>query len=75
MIQKEEELITHFVARLWTLVKCCEFSVTYPNKQDCGWCIDYASDMVAEQMVTGLANLDHQTKILTETTTLIAIEI
>ena len=36
MKQKEGESITHFLARLQTLAKFCEFTVTCPNKPDYG---------------------------------------
>ena len=63
MKQKEGESITHFLARLRTLAKFYEFTVTCPNKPDCGRCVDYSNDIVAGQMVAGLANMDHQTKM------------
>ena len=70
MRQKERESIPHFKARLRTLAKFCEFSVTCPNKPDCSQHINNSSDMVAGQMVAELANTDHQTKMLAEAATL-----
>ena len=49
--QKEGRLITHFLARLWTLAKFCEFTTTCPNEPDCGWQIDNSSEMVDGQIV------------------------
>ena len=74
MKQKEGELITHFLARLWTLAKFCEFTVACSNKPDCGRCVDYSNNMVAGQIVAGLANMDHQTKILVEAITLVTLQ-
>ena len=71
MKQKETESITHFLARLQTLAKFCEFTVAYPNKPDCGWRDDNSNDMVAVQMVAGFTNMDPQTKILVGATTLV----
>ena len=51
MRQKERKLITHFLARLQTLAKFCNLAVTYPNKLDCGWHVDYSNDMVANEDV------------------------
>ena len=42
--------------------KFCKF--TCPNKPDCGWHVDYSNNMVAGQMMAGLANMDHQTKLI-----------
>ena len=74
MKQKEGESITHFLARLRTLVKFCEFSVICPKKPDCGRHVDYSNDMVAGQIVAGLTHTDHQTKILAEATTLVTLQ-
>ena len=67
-------MITHFMARLQTRAIFCKFIVTCPNKPDCGWRIDYSSDIVAEQIVAGLANIDHPTKILAEAATLTMLQ-
>ena len=53
------------MTRLQTLAKFCKFTVTYPNKPDYCRCINNSSNMVA-----GLANIDHQTKILADAATL-----
>ena len=68
------ESIIHFVARLRTIEKFGKFFVTCLNKPDCGQHIDYSSDMVAGQMVAGLANIDHQTKMLAEAAILIRLQ-
>ena len=74
MRQKEVERMIHFLARLWTLAKVCEITVTCPNEPDCGRCIDYSSDIVAGQMVAGLTNMEHQSKILAGTATLTTLQ-
>ena len=60
MTQGEGEVITHFVARLRSQAKFCEFSVECPNQQICGQRVNYSDDMVAGQMISGIANLEHQ---------------
>ena len=57
-----------------TLAKFWEFTVTWPNKQDCGQCIDNSSDIVAEQMVAEFVNIDHQTKLLADAATLTTLQ-
>ena len=74
MRQGEGESITHFLARLRSLAKFCDYTITCPNEQGGGRKINYSSDMVAGQMVAGLANMEHQCKILSEATTLTTLE-
>ena len=74
MRQGEGESITHFLARLRSLARFCDYTITCPNEHGCGRKINYASDMVAGQMVAGLANVEHQCKILSEATTLTTLE-
>ena len=74
LLETEGGIIDHtFLARLQTQAKFCEFTVAYPNKPDCGWQANYSNDMVAGQMVAGLTDTDHQTKILAEATTLVTM--
>lgn len=67
--QEQGETITHYVARLKAKAFLCKFEVP------CTCCtppqpISYAEKMVAQRLVAGLANLDHQRKILAEAPTL-----
>ena len=73
MRQKKGELIMHFLVRLWTLAKFCEF-ITFLYEPDCGRQINYSSDMVARQMVTGLTNTELQSKISAEVTTFTTLQ-
>ena len=63
MKQDQGEAISRFVARLKAKAYLCKFEVTctdhYPAKT-----ISYADQMVAQRLVAGLANVDHQRKIL-----------
>lgn len=72
--QKEGESITDFVARLRSVAKFCDFSVTCPNGIGCGRKVSYSNDMIAGQMVAGLASLEHQSKVLSEAATLTTLE-
>ena len=74
MRQKEGESVTHFLARLRGQAKFCEFHVKCPNDQNCGQQVDYSDDMVAGQMIAGLAKLEHQSRVLAEATTLITLD-
>ena len=57
---------------LWP--KFCEFRVACPNEMNCGWQVDYSNDMVAMQMIAGLANMEHQSRILVEAISLTTLE-
>ena len=74
MRQEEGETITHFLARLRAVARFCGFVVVCPNEKNCGWQVNYSSDMVAGQMVAGLANAEHQSKILAEASNLTTLE-
>ena len=74
MRQKECESVSHFLARLRAQAKFCEFRVVCPNEMNCGWQVDYSNDMVAGQMVAGLANMEHQSRVLVESITLTTLE-
>lgn len=68
MIQNQGESITCYVARLRSKAFLCEFEV----KCSCTpvTTVSYANEMVAQQLVAGLCNADHQRKVLSEATTL-----
>ena len=55
-------------------VKFCKFRVACTNEMNCGRQWDYYSDMVTRRMIAGLANTDHQSRVLTETATLTTLE-
>ena len=74
MRQKEGESITHFLARLRAQAKFCEFTVSCPNKVNCGRQVNYSGDMVAGQMIAGLVNMEHQNRVLAEAATLTTLE-
>ena len=71
MAQNEGESITHFLSRLRSQVKFCEFNIRCLNEQTCGQQVDYSEDIVAGQMIAGLANLEQLSRILAKTTSLV----
>ena len=71
--QQEGEGITHFLARLQSQARLCEFTVKCTNGS-CQQQVNNSADMVAGQLVAGLLNTDHQGKILAEANILITLE-
>ena len=72
MRQDEGEKITRFVARLKSQACLCRFSVKCSC--DPATTVSYADQMVAQRLVAGLRNVDHQRKILAEAETLTTLE-
>ena len=73
MKQDQGEAISRFVARLKAKAYLCKFEVTCPD-HDPAKTISYADQMVAQRLVAGLANVDHQRKILSEAATLTTLD-
>ena len=71
--QSPGESITCFVAGLRTQDALCEFCITCPS-ETCATSVSYTEDMIAGQMIAGLANVDHQAKILAEAKTLTTLK-
>ena len=69
MEQDEGESITHFVARLKEHAALCDFKVPCQSTT-CDCTVSYLEDMGSNQMVSGLCDKEHQTKLLAEATTL-----
>ena len=74
MAQNEGESMTYFLKRLRGQANFCEFNIKCPEEQTCGQQVDYSEDMVTGQMIAGLANLEHQSRILAEAASLISFE-
>ena len=67
------EPVTQYLARLRAQAALCEFRVTCTN----GTCVapvSYAEDMIAGQLIAGLANVEHQGTILAEASTLTTLQ-
>ena len=69
MNMNDGEAITHYVARLKAKAFLCKFEVP------CDQCnpvhnVSYSDERVAERLIAGLRNQDHQRKILSEAATL-----
>ena len=71
--QSPGEPITRYLARLRAQAALCEFRVTC-SAGECAAPVSYAEDMIAGQMIAGLANIEHQSKILAEATTLVSLQ-
>ena len=74
MRQSEGEAITHYLARLRAQANFCNFSVQCPNTPTCPQKVSYAEDMISSQMIAGLVNNEHQTKVLAQAATLITLQ-
>ena len=61
--QQEGEGITHFLAKLQSRARLCEFTVKCTNGS-CQQQVNYSEDMLAGHLDTGLLNTEHQGKIL-----------
>ena len=72
MVQKDKESVTKFVAALKSQAALCQFKVSCscdPPRE-----ISYADEMVAQRLIAGLANQEHQRRILSEATTLTTLQ-
>ena len=69
MLQADGESITHFVSRLRSQASLCEFKVTCQSST-CQCLVSYADEMVSNQMISGLHNPEHQTRLLAEASSL-----
>jgi len=70
--QMEGETISQFVARLKSQASLCQFNITC-NAHDPPKKLSYADDMVTQQLIAGLGNQQHQSRVLAEATTLITL--
>ena len=72
MIQNPGESVTNYVARLKAKAFLCGFEVTCTNHET-PVTISYAEQMVAQHLVAGLRNQEHQRKVLAEESALITL--
>ena len=72
MTQQDGESITHYVSRLKAQAFLCKFEVQCTC--DPASTVKYADQMVAQRLVAGLCNVDHQRKILAEAATLVTLD-
>ena len=68
MIQNKGESITNYVARLNAKSFLCQFEVSFTDN-NVTRNISYAEEMVTQRLIAGLANQEHQRKILAEADT------
>ena len=71
--QSDCETVTSFISRLKAQAMLCAFQ----SKGDCGaptCSSSYAADMIRSQLIAGIRNATHQTKVLTEIATLKTLE-
>lgn len=69
MKQMDGEKITQFVARLKSQASLCQFTVTCTSHNPATQ-VSYADEMVTQQLIAGLGNQQHQSRILAEASTL-----
>lgn len=73
MIQMEGESITQFAACLKSQASLCQFTITCPSHTP-PTAISYADQLVTQQLIVGLRNHEHQSKILAKSTTLLTLQ-
>lgn len=69
--QGDGESITHYVARLKSQASLCGFFVAC----GCHEKVSYAEEMVAQQLIAGLRDQEHQGRVLSEATTLTTLQL
>ena len=62
LTQDEGETITRYVARLKSKASLCDFTV----KCSCSRDVSYSEQMVSQGLLAGLADADHQSRVLSE---------
>lgn len=69
LTQMEGETITHFVARLKSQAALCQFNIACADHNP-PIQISFADEMVTQQLIAGLGNQQHQSRVLAEAGTL-----
>ncbi|XP_066925578.1 uncharacterized protein [Clytia hemisphaerica] len=69
LCQMDGETITQFVARLRSNAILCKFKIACENHEEPNP-VSFAEEMIAHQLVFGLRNQQHQSRILSETAAL-----
>ena len=72
MFQQEGESVTRWCARLKAQAFLCQFETQCPCTP--ATVVSYADKMVAQRLVAGLCNLEHQRKILADAATLTTLD-
>ena len=67
--QMDGETITQYVARLRSHAILCKFRIACENHEDPNL-VSFAEEMITHQLVSGLRNQQHQSRILAETASL-----
>ena len=67
--QMDGETITQFVARLRSQAILCQFKIACEDHQQPTF-VSFAEDMITQQLVSGLRNQQHQSRILSEAASL-----
>ena len=60
--QGENEKVTKYAGRLKSQAVLCDYKVTC----NCGTKVSYANEMISQQLVTGLVNPEHQSRVMSE---------
>ena len=69
----EGESVTHYLAKLQSQASLCDFRVKCPNKS-CQAQVSFSEEMISGQLIAGLANMDHQVKVLVEADSLTSLQ-
>lgn len=69
LCQMDGETITQFVARLRSHAILCQFKIACSNHPE-PMSVSFADEMITQQLVSGLRNQQHQSRILTEAASL-----
>ena len=72
--QSEGESVTHYLAKLWSQASLCDFRVKCSN-ESCQAQVSFSKEMISGQLITGLANMDHQGKVLAEADSLTSLQV
>ena len=73
MCQNDRESIAHFVGRLKSQAFLCEFTIRC-DRCDPEHAVNYSDHRIAERLIAGLRNQEHQRKILSEAATLTTLD-
>ena len=68
--QAPNEPVAKFVARLRSEAIFCEFKQVCECSENCGHEVNYCDEMIMQQLIGGLSNPEHQSRILAESETL-----
>ena len=72
LVQSDGELVTHYVARLKSHAAMCNFTIKCSCDPSSN--VSYAEKMVEHQLIVGISNQEHQSRILAEAANLLKLQ-